>query len=133
MTPCEAAQQVPSFHGWATDVFAHLQPGGYVLSTPDFFLLAREVDLSATADELLNPFHRFPPAECNALCLSLVAGDAIAAFRALVHIAGDREFVAWQTESGGVKIRRSGPGFLKFLETVANRRKSCPHGQRRRQ
>ncbi len=43
-SPWQRACCLPSHHGLAVDVQAHMcVPGGYVLSTPEFFLLARPV------------------------------------------------------------------------------------------
>lgn len=125
MSPWELASEVPSENGLATDVFGHLViEGAFVLRTPQFFLLARPVRISgpdsetwtlAELESLANPFERFT--DCNAWCLGLVTGDAVAAYKTLVSLGGDKEFVCWQSERG-IKVRRSGPSFLTFLSYV---------------
>ena len=126
--------EVPSENGFATDVLAHLQPGGYVLSTPEFFLLARAVRISGpdhktwTPEEiarLANPFERFE--DSNAWCLGLVTGDAVLAYQSLVSLGGEKEFCCWNSERG-IKVRRSGPSFLTYLSHV--QRKIRPESRR---
>lgn len=142
MTPLEAAMALPSCHGFATDVLAHMQPGGYVLSTPDYFLLARPVEISrefrdktngchyqkftgwdtgyqGQLDALTNPFTRYE--NPNAWCIGVLAGDMVKAWTHLEAIVGSFEFVAWQDRGGCYRWRRTGPAFNKFLRHVQAR------------
>lgn len=122
-TPYYRAMLVPSDAGFHVDVMAHLSggPGAFVISTPEFFLLAREVDLTAPMEELMNPWCRFPHDQCNALCIGLCAGDAALAYMALVAVAGEREFIGWQTRRGTIVVRKTGPSFRKYVETIRGR------------
>lgn len=119
MTPWETALSIPSAHGLAADTFAHLcgGPGAYVISAPLYFLLARPVKLDAPESELRNPYSRWPDHECDAWLLSVVAGDACAAYHALVDIAGHRRYVCWES-ANGVKVRKSDDRFLKRLHAI---------------
>ncbi len=128
-SPWQRACLLPSHHGLAVDVQAHLcVPGGYVLSTPTFFLLARPVLLTAVTldfdlDDLLNPFHRFPPEECNAWCIGVLAGDMVKAWDALEIVGGPMPWVCWQDRKCGYRWRKTGPAFNAFLDSVAQRSK----------
>jgi hypothetical protein len=119
LTPWQTACEIPSDIGLGSDVCAHLcVPGAYVLSTPRFLLLAREVDIHGSLDDLLNPYARFHVEQCNAWSLDLVAGDACAAYECLVATAGDREFVCWKSKRG-LHCRKSGASFIRFLQTIS--------------
>ncbi len=143
LTPWQLALEIPSAHGLASDTFAHLcgGPGGYALSTPEFFLLAREVWLTGKTRALLSfvrreggdfrndnlrhmtdPFHRWPHEDCNCWCIGVLAGDMVAAYRALVAIGGEREFVAWQDRRNGYRWRRTGPAFDQLLTKIHGKR-----------
>jgi hypothetical protein len=144
MTPYAAAMAVPSENGFATDVFAHFQPGGVILHAPAFFLLARPVELPkwfrfavrvaqrggsvplplsdgmvTLMEKLTNPFTRFE--NPNAWCLGLVTGDAVAAYQSLIHAAGELPFVCWQNQRGHVKCRKAGQSFSTYLSHVRNK------------
>ncbi len=151
-SPWQRACLLPSEHGLAVDVQAHMcVPGAYVLSTPAFFLLARPVQLDAdwmrvhdedpeerdwnedywyclVRDELIDPFHRFPPESCNAWCIGVLAGDMVAAYRALVAAGGEHEFICWQDRRNGYRCRRTGPAFNKFLSTIHERKRRQQEG-----
>jgi hypothetical protein len=68
---------------------------GYVVSTPDFFVMAREVNQKAPYDELVNPYsvHQSP----NAWWVGLIAGDWRAALAMLPH---KRQLIGWERRHG---------------------------------
>ncbi|CAB4136244.1 hypothetical protein UFOVP296_36 [uncultured Caudovirales phage] len=57
------------------DVRAHMETG-CVFSGPDFFLVGRPVDSSASIELIGNPKHTFPQETCDAWYVWLGAGDA---------------------------------------------------------
>lgn len=133
MTPLAAAMALPSAHGFATDVLAHMQPGGFILSTPDYFLLARPVHFPGWfrndfwnpahiwqkhRDALTNPFSRWPHSECNAWAIGVLAGDMVTAYRHLMHVGGEFPFICWQTRKNEYRWKKSGPAFDHFLQNV---------------
>lgn len=141
-TPWEIAMEIPSAHGLAADTFAHLCGGlgAYVLSTPEYFLLARGVELTPgfrcffgsdlVSDspgmrkmmaDLSNPFIRY--VNPNAWCIGVLAGDMVAAWKALETIGGTMDYVCWQDRRNGYRWRRTGPAFNAFLDSVAQRSK----------
>lgn len=102
-----AAAAVPSVAGFTNDVLAHLEPGGVVLSTPDYFLCARPVPLWAGVDAL-NPWMRWPESECDCWFIWMLSGDVIAAMDALLALRGAKEWVAFQRK-GQVKVTKLKP------------------------
>lgn len=58
---------------FADDIAAHLHTG-YVVNTPDFFLLARGVDRHASPEDLDNPWHHFPRFTQNTWLIYAFAG-----------------------------------------------------------
>lgn len=130
-TPWETAMDIPSAHGLAADTFAHLcgGPGAYVLSTPEYFLLARQMRFNPDdavdpgyLSARTNPFMRWHPRECNAWCIGVLAGDMVAAYRALVAVGGEREFICWQDRHNGYRWRRTGPKFDAYLSSIQKAR-----------
>lgn len=96
MTPVEQAAAVYSREWCASsfreDLEAHLL-GGYVHSTPAAFVMARPV--CSTADEglILDPWHSFDPAECDAWLVWLAAGDLAAMLQFLPY---ELPRIGWQ-------------------------------------
>lgn len=143
-TPWDLACDIPSAHGLAADTMAHIcgGPGGYCLSTPEFFLLATDVFLphefwaalqakdaetleccySDHYAELMDPYARFPAGECNCWRIGVLAGDMVAAYRALVAIGGEREFICWQDRQNGYRWRRTGQAFDQLLTKIHGKR-----------
>lgn len=78
MTPVEQAAAVYEREWCAAsfreDVEAHLL-GGYVHSTPAAFVMARPVCSTAAEGLILDPWHAFEPAACDAWLIWLAAGD----------------------------------------------------------
>ena len=58
---------------------------GWVVSTPQFFVMARPVDSAAQPACIVNPWHRFPPEACDTWHIYLAAGDLRAALAWLPH------------------------------------------------
>jgi hypothetical protein len=96
---------VKSVAGFTNDLAAHLEPGGIVVSCPEFFLMARPVRRGAHADQLTNPWWRWDAAECDAWMIWLAAGSLVRAVEALVPVFGEREWIGFQTE-GPVRFWR---------------------------
>ena len=114
-----AAANVESVAGFRNDLAAHLQPGGIVCSTPDFFIMLRPVPRSAPMDELLNPFYRWNAEQCDCWYIWLLAGDGRKALDLLVPMYGAKKWVAFQT--------RGQPKFWTFQKLHSQ------YGKRRRQ
>lgn len=78
MTPVEQAAAVYEREWCAAsfreDLEAHLL-GGYVHSTPAAFVMARPVCSTAAEGLILDPWHAFEPAACDAWLIWLAAGD----------------------------------------------------------
>lgn len=97
MTPAQtAAATRPDFD---RELAAHLA-GGFVFSTPDAFLMGRPVHSGAPHELLADPFHRFPPADCDAWLVWLAAGD----LRAMLRLTPYRlPWLAWARRDGPLK------------------------------
>ena len=88
MSPAEQAAAVyerePCARTFEEDLEAHLLHG-WVVSTPQFFVMARPVDSAAQPACIVNPWHRFPPEACDTWHIYLAAGDLRAALAWLPH------------------------------------------------
>lgn len=111
MNPFHAAASVESVAGFTNDLAAHLEPGGYVLSHPDFFLMFRPVPVDAPIDDLLNPWRRWPAADCDCWLVWLAAGNLAMAADALIALAGPQKWLAFQ--------RDGPPHFWRFTSTIS--------------
>ena len=78
MTPVWMAAAVyeaePCARSFREDLEAHLQ-NGYVFSTPTAFVMGRPVDSGADPAQIVDPWHGFNPAECDAWLVYLAAGN----------------------------------------------------------
>lgn len=78
MSPLEQAASVydrePCARSFREDVEAHFV-NGHVISTPDVFILAREVSRGATPEQIVNPWIAFPPHLADCWHVYLFAGD----------------------------------------------------------
>jgi hypothetical protein len=78
MTPIEKAMEVyarePCARPFAEDLEAHLL-NGYVIATPNVFLMARPVPVTADSVDILNPHVTWPKHQCDAWHIWLAAGD----------------------------------------------------------
>jgi hypothetical protein len=88
MTPLEQAAAVylrePCKGSFYSDIRAH-QFTGYVIDEPDFFAMGRPVPRCADESLILDPWHAFELAECDAWLVWLVAGDAAKAWQAFPY------------------------------------------------
>ncbi len=71
------AEQVRALYANANDfrdeLSAHLV-NGYVLSSPDCFVMGRPIDLRSPREVVLNPWFAFPPEDVNAWLVWAAAG-----------------------------------------------------------
>lgn len=78
MTPVWMAAAVyesePCARSFREDLEAHLQ-NGYVFSTPTAFVMGRPVDSGADPAQIVDPWHGFDPAQCDAWLVYLAAGN----------------------------------------------------------
>ena len=78
MTPVWMAAAVyevePCARSFKEDLEAHLQ-NGYVYSTPTAFVMGRPVDSAADPAQIVDPWHGFDPAVCDAWLVYLAAGN----------------------------------------------------------
>lgn len=104
MSPAEKAMAVDSHAGFASDLLAHLAPGGVVVSNDVYFIMARPVRRDASVDALLNPWMRWEDAD--AWMVWLAAGDMAQALGVLWPMFGDgKKWLAFQ--------RRDHPQFVR--------------------
>lgn len=94
--PIHAAASVPSYAGFTNDLAAHLQPGAYVISAPDYFLMFRGIPVDAPMDDILNPWRRWPEDRCDCWFIWLAAGDLLAAVDMMVAQYGAKKWFAFQ-------------------------------------
>lgn len=131
VTPWQTALDLPTYHNLAVDLVDHLNRPGVVLSTPEFFLMAHEIDvphgtISVEQRRILSdPATRHPGGNCWVLLL--VTGDAMAAYFALVSACGSKEWVAWESKTG-IHIRKTGPKLQQFLKYVQSRTNNARRG-----
>ena len=104
MSPAHRAAAVPSHAGFTADLAAHLLPGGVVVSTPEFFVMARPVRRDAADDDLLNACHRWE--DPDAWMVWLAAGDLRAAMAMLWPLfGGGKSWLAFQTRGQPLWVR----------------------------
>lgn len=85
MTPYETAKASytdPEETSLAEDLVAHLQCG-YVVSTPEIFILLRPVDSKADYDTRTNMWHRFDESVCDTWYIWMMAGSVAAVAKSL--------------------------------------------------
>lgn len=95
MTPAQTASRVPSSAGWASDLAAHLCRG-YVVSTPEYFVMLRRVSSTAEREQLLDPWVAWSDAESDCWFVWLMAGDIARAVRDLEPALGRKKWLAFQ-------------------------------------
>lgn len=85
MNPFEQALAVysrePCARTFSEDLEAHLRHG-LVISTPEYFLMARKVIVASLESDIINPHVQFDPLLSNCWHLYLFAGDVAKAFAA---------------------------------------------------
>lgn len=79
MSPFERAAKAhaASSHpdrSFTADIEAHFVTG-FVFSTPDYFIMGRPVFRTGDPKLILDPWHRFPWADCDCWMVWLAAGD----------------------------------------------------------
>ncbi len=125
MTPVEQAAAVYGREWCAAsfreDLEAHLL-GGYVHSTPAAFVMARPVCSTAQEGLILDPWHSFEPAECDAWLIWLAAG----------HVAGLLELFPYRLPLLGWQKRNRlrWHGFESALAKLEKIAQSRGHGLR---
>jgi hypothetical protein len=123
MTPVEQAAAVYRREWCASsfreDLEAHLL-GGYVHSTPAAFVMARPVCSTAPDDLVLDPWHAFERAECDAWLVWLAAGD-VAGLLPLLPYRLPR--IGWQKRN-----RLRWHGFESALAKLARMAHPAGHG-----
>ncbi len=96
MTPAEQAaavyQREACARSFKNDLAAHLVTG-YVISTPDVFVMARPVDRWADPELIVDPFHQFSREESDCWHVYLCAGDWRAA---LAFLPYDLAWMSWE-------------------------------------
>jgi hypothetical protein len=116
------AASVPSVAGFTNDLAAHLEPGGIVVSCPEFFIMLRPVLRDAPVEQLTNPWWRWPAEECDSWMVWIAAGDVRRAFDLLLPLYGPRKWLAFQTE-GPPRFWRFN-SFQAWLKAAATSRQS---------
>jgi hypothetical protein len=67
-------QREPCRRTFQQDLDIHLTTG-YVVSTPEYFIMARPVNSGAPQEDVVNPMHIFDNSECDCWHIYLMAGD----------------------------------------------------------
>lgn len=104
MTPAELAA---SFYAdgargsFRDDLEAHLL-NGYVFSTPEFFVMGRPVERAAPEIFILDPWHVFRPADCDAWLIYLAAGDWR---KAMAMLPYPLHWIGWERGGRGRGLR----------------------------
>jgi len=109
--PFHAAASVASIAGFTNDLAAHLEPGGHIVSTPEYFVMFRAVPVDAAMDQVLNPWWRWPAEECDCWYIWLAAGDLAKAGEMLVREFGAKKWLAFQREGP--------PRYWRFESTIS--------------
>lgn len=81
------------------DICAHLETG-YVVATPEYFLMGRAVDRWADPELITNPWHAFPADQQNAWLCYAFAGDMRRLFDAIPPLP----WAGWQRRGGGLRF-----------------------------
>lgn len=125
MTPVEQAAAVYQREWCASsfreDLEAHLL-GGYVHSTPAAFVMARPVCSTAEEGLILDPWHSFDRAECDAWLVWLAAGDLASMLPLLPY---ELPRIGWQKRN-----RLRWHGFESALAKIGKVGHSRGHGLR---
>lgn len=99
MTPIERAariyEQEPCARTFGEDLEAHFTTG-YVISTPDLFVMGRAVSRGATREQILDPWVAFPEGMTDAWMVYLFAGDLSQVLR---YLPGPKEWVAFERKN----------------------------------
>lgn len=97
MTPYQQARAVyesePCARTMAEDMVAHFERG-YVVNTPEVFLMFRPVSRDGNPDEIVNPWRFFPHPDCWHVYLA--AGDASQFHR---HFPYDLPWVSFERKN----------------------------------
>ena len=97
MSPFNRAGEVydhePCARSFVLDVTLHLR-GGYVFSTPEYFIMGRGVDSTADIELILNPEFIFPRVAQDAWWVYLCAGDGLGELVRLMPYP--LAFVGWE-------------------------------------
>lgn len=103
MTPYEEAQALYAAYetprSFAEDLALHLR-GGYVISTPEYFLMGRAIDRFAAAAAIENPAHAFPREQQNAWLVYLFSGSSR---NILPFLPYPLKWVTWQRRGGPLR------------------------------
>lgn len=99
MTPYEEAAAVydrePCARSFREDLELHLL-NGYVLSGPEFFVLARPVNSQDTVERMVDPAWVWPVEDCDAWWIYLFAGDLK---QALGHFPFPMKWIGWERQN----------------------------------
>jgi hypothetical protein len=82
----------PSARTWSEDFELHLL-WGWVVSTPEYFIMGRPVDASAPTECIFDPLHLFPRDQQNCWWIWAMAGDLSMAWD---HTPYDLPLVGWE-------------------------------------
>lgn len=95
------------------DICAHIETG-YVVSTPEYFMLGRAVDRWADPALICNPWHAFPVADQNAwLCYAFAGCQS-----KLLTLAPFRlSWVGWQRRGKALRFYRT-EQFIRVCTTL---------------
>jgi len=123
----ELYEVYPQARTFEEDLCAHIS-SGYVISTPEFFVMGRGVDRWGGEETIADPWHRFPEGEVNAWFVYAFAGrltgEAGAAFRRAIPY--ELEWVGWARYGRRVRFYRW-EEFVRGWERVAwERLKAVP-------
>jgi hypothetical protein len=91
-------RDIPGDYDFIEAVEAHLV-SGYVVATPDYFILARPVERSAPSWQILNPVHRFESPDT--WFIYLMAGAIKSCWN---YYPVPYEWVGWQRRGGSLRF-----------------------------
>lgn len=98
------AEQVRALYANANDfrdeLSAHLV-NGYVLSSPDCFVMGRPIDLRSPREVVLNPWFAFPPENVNAWLVWAAAGTVR---EILAFLPYELPYLVWQRRGGKLRV-----------------------------
>lgn len=100
MSPAEQAAKIyqtePCARTFFEDLEAHLWNGGYVFSTPEFFIMGRAVPSMAPVRMLVDPWNAFDEADCDTWFIYLAAGNMQRFFQCHDFVGVKKEWLAWE-------------------------------------
>lgn len=101
MTAAETVRGLyQSAEAFRDDLAAHLV-NGYVFSTPEDFVMARPVNLSAPHVAIVNPWHSFEHEDPNAWLVYAAAGSRQ---NVLAFLPYPLEYLAWHRRGGPLRV-----------------------------